>query len=236
MLDLGHNRQARVPAALGSLAALTDFLYLHGNRLTALPEALGRLTRLRELHLRGNRLATLPEAIGELPELRHLDLRRASGRSSGSPGGGARAPASLRRTPRRGRFTSFTSPTSPHSRSGVCSAVAQIARAAVDDDQSLSIHLAARVGAVARAVPGGLGPPRPAGGRPLGAARRTAAAPPGARRRLTAPRASHPSRRKGLRSRHHLGAAGDAPSDDGGQRPAAPGAVALRRAAVDSPR
>ena len=47
------------------------------------------------------------------------------------------------------------------------SAVAQIARAAAGYDQPTPVHLAARVGAVARAVPGGPGPPRPA---PLGAA------------------------------------------------------------------
>ena len=28
-LDLGHNRLTRVPNALGDLASLTDFLYLH---------------------------------------------------------------------------------------------------------------------------------------------------------------------------------------------------------------
>jgi len=36
MLDLGHNQLATVPAALGDLEGLTDFLYLNDNRLTSL--------------------------------------------------------------------------------------------------------------------------------------------------------------------------------------------------------
>jgi hypothetical protein len=37
MLDLGHNRLTCVPDALADLDGLTDFLYLHDNRLTSLP-------------------------------------------------------------------------------------------------------------------------------------------------------------------------------------------------------
>jgi Leucine-rich repeat (LRR) protein len=47
MLDLGHNQLTRIPDAIGDLDALTDFLYLHDNRLTDLPPPLARLTRLR---------------------------------------------------------------------------------------------------------------------------------------------------------------------------------------------
>jgi Leucine-rich repeat (LRR) protein len=36
-LDLGHNKLANVPEALGDLAGLTGFLYLHDNRLTSVP-------------------------------------------------------------------------------------------------------------------------------------------------------------------------------------------------------
>jgi len=43
--------------------------------IEALPDAIGRLTNLRELHLRNNRLVTLPESIGGLTSLRQLDLR-----------------------------------------------------------------------------------------------------------------------------------------------------------------
>ena len=45
------------------------------NRLTSLPDSVGRLSRLRELHLRNNKLTSLPESLGMLRELRHLDLR-----------------------------------------------------------------------------------------------------------------------------------------------------------------
>ena len=37
MLDLGHNQLTRVPDVLADLESLTDFLYLHDNRLTSLP-------------------------------------------------------------------------------------------------------------------------------------------------------------------------------------------------------
>ncbi len=36
----------RFPDALGDLEFLNDFLYLHDNRLTSLPSALSKLTRL----------------------------------------------------------------------------------------------------------------------------------------------------------------------------------------------
>src|SRR6266853_3706190 len=51
MLDLGHNQLTRVPDALGDLDGLTDFLYLHDNRLTALPPAIERLSKLRYLNI-----------------------------------------------------------------------------------------------------------------------------------------------------------------------------------------
>ncbi len=98
MLDLGHNRLTEVPDALGDLDGLTDFLYLHDNRLQSLPQSLARLTRLRylnisrnafeavpecacgmssliELRVDDNRLAVLPNSIGRLSLLRELHLR-----------------------------------------------------------------------------------------------------------------------------------------------------------------
>lgn len=98
MLDLGHNKLARVPDALADLDGLTDFLYLHDNRLSSLPDAFARLTRLRylnigenafdalpeciscmtnliELRASGNRLTSLPDCIGRLTRLRELHLR-----------------------------------------------------------------------------------------------------------------------------------------------------------------
>jgi Leucine-rich repeat (LRR) protein len=41
----------------------------------SLPDSIGRLSRLRELHLRNNKLTSLTESIGMLQELRHIDLR-----------------------------------------------------------------------------------------------------------------------------------------------------------------
>lgn len=34
MLDLGHNQLTRIPDTIGDLDGLTNFLYLHDNRLT----------------------------------------------------------------------------------------------------------------------------------------------------------------------------------------------------------
>ena len=97
-LDLGHNQLINVPQSLGDLEGLTDFLYLHVNRLTSLPLSMGRLTRLRylnmsenafralpecicrmtgliELRTSDNQLATLPDSICQLSRLRELHLR-----------------------------------------------------------------------------------------------------------------------------------------------------------------
>jgi Leucine-rich repeat (LRR) protein len=52
-----------------------DELRVTDNRLTSIPDRVGRLSRLRELHLRNNKLTSLPESIGALLELRQIDLR-----------------------------------------------------------------------------------------------------------------------------------------------------------------
>jgi Leucine-rich repeat (LRR) protein len=98
VLDLGHNALTCVPAGLGDLDGLTDFLYLHDNQLTSLPSSLGNLTKLRylnisenafevlpecvssmsslvELRASDNRLASLPDSLGRLSRLRELHLR-----------------------------------------------------------------------------------------------------------------------------------------------------------------
>ena len=54
MLDLGHNALTSVPLGLGSLVALKDFLYLHDNQLTYLPESFSGLKVLRYLNLSEN--------------------------------------------------------------------------------------------------------------------------------------------------------------------------------------
>ena len=98
MLDLGHNQLTGVPDGLADLDGLTDFLYLHDNRLTSLPSSLERLTKLRylnisenafkvfpecvssmssliELRVSDNYLTSLPNSIGHLSRLRELHLR-----------------------------------------------------------------------------------------------------------------------------------------------------------------
>ena len=55
------------------MTALTT-LYLHGNQLAGLPDAIGQLTGLQKLYLAGNQLAALPESIVALTNLTGLDL------------------------------------------------------------------------------------------------------------------------------------------------------------------
>jgi Leucine-rich repeat (LRR) protein len=98
VLDLGHNQLTRLPDEIGGLPNLTDFLYLHDNRLTSLPPPLAAVTRLRylnlsenafevfpecisrissllELRMTDNRLHSLPDSIGQLSRLRELHVR-----------------------------------------------------------------------------------------------------------------------------------------------------------------
>lgn len=76
MLDLGHNLLTEVPAELGEIEGLSDFLYLHDNRLSSLPSSLARLTKLRYLNISENRFEELPNCVcemGGLIELRASD-------------------------------------------------------------------------------------------------------------------------------------------------------------------
>jgi hypothetical protein len=53
-LDLGHNKLSKLPESLAEIEDLSDFLYLHDNRLTSLPLSLGRLTKLCYLNISEN--------------------------------------------------------------------------------------------------------------------------------------------------------------------------------------
>ena len=47
MRDLGHNELSQLPESLGEIVGLSDFLYLHDNRLTSLPDSITRMKMLR---------------------------------------------------------------------------------------------------------------------------------------------------------------------------------------------
>jgi Leucine-rich repeat (LRR) protein len=83
MLDLGHNQLKRVPDALADLEGLTDFLYLHDNRLTSLPSSLARLTRLRYLNISENAFETLPECVSSMASL--IELRASDNQLTSLP-------------------------------------------------------------------------------------------------------------------------------------------------------
>lgn len=78
MLDLGHNNLTHLPDTISQLDALTDFLYLHDNKLTSLPACFDRLTKLRYLNISQNTFEALPPCIfgmHNLVELRASDNR-----------------------------------------------------------------------------------------------------------------------------------------------------------------
>lgn len=63
-----------LPESIGRLSNLTD-LHLSRTRLTTLPESIGKLTNLTNLSLFNNKLTILPNSIKNLKKLRYLDLR-----------------------------------------------------------------------------------------------------------------------------------------------------------------
>jgi len=72
-LDLSRLALSELPIQIWDLDRL-EFLNLAENRLTALPETIGRLFQLRKLVLSRNELAALPESIGSLARLVTLDV------------------------------------------------------------------------------------------------------------------------------------------------------------------
>jgi hypothetical protein len=72
-LALSRNRLTAVPKALGQLTRL-QILDLSGNQLTTLPECLGQLMQLQALSLSRNQLRALPEFLAHLTQLQSLDV------------------------------------------------------------------------------------------------------------------------------------------------------------------
>ena len=62
-----------LPESIGRLSNLKE-LHLANNRLTSLPESIGNLSNLTKLYLRDNQLISLPECIGNLSKLAELYL------------------------------------------------------------------------------------------------------------------------------------------------------------------
>jgi len=72
-LDLGHNQLTSLPQNLGDLTELSDFLYLHDNRLATVPSSIGRLQKLRYLNISDNLISAFPGSICSLSNL--IELR-----------------------------------------------------------------------------------------------------------------------------------------------------------------
>jgi len=63
-----------IPDRVGRLSHLRE-LHFRNNKLTSLPESIGALSELRQIDLRGNPLTHLPASLAALPRLEKLDLR-----------------------------------------------------------------------------------------------------------------------------------------------------------------
>ncbi|XP_068608907.1 E3 ubiquitin-protein ligase LRSAM1 [Brachionichthys hirsutus] len=73
VLDLHENKLSCLPEDIGKLESL-KILNVEKNRLKALPDSIGTLRLLQTLNLKGNCLSELPSSVGSLSSLRTLDL------------------------------------------------------------------------------------------------------------------------------------------------------------------
>ncbi|KAM9322532.1 E3 ubiquitin-protein ligase LRSAM1 [Pholidichthys leucotaenia] len=73
VLDLHENKLTSLPEGIGKLTSL-QILNVEKNRLKALPQSIGDLRLLQTLNLKGNCLSEIPSSIGSLSSLRTLDL------------------------------------------------------------------------------------------------------------------------------------------------------------------
>uniref|UniRef100_A0A671V2C2 Leucine rich repeat and sterile alpha motif containing 1 n=1 Tax=Sparus aurata TaxID=8175 RepID=A0A671V2C2_SPAAU len=73
VLDLHDNKLSCLPEDIGKLASL-QILNVEKNRLKTLPDSIGDLRLLQTLNLKGNSLSELPSVVGSLSSLRTLDV------------------------------------------------------------------------------------------------------------------------------------------------------------------
>ncbi|XP_073334221.1 E3 ubiquitin-protein ligase LRSAM1 [Pagrus major] len=73
VLDLHDNKLSCLPEDIGKLMSL-QILNVEKNRLKTLPDSIGDLRLLQTLNLKGNCLSELPSVVGSLSSLRTLDV------------------------------------------------------------------------------------------------------------------------------------------------------------------
>lgn len=73
-LDLSHNFLTEIPATIGDLGRTLVHLNLSDNRISHLPESIGRLTTMQYCNLSKNRLKIIPKSMGNCVLLEALFL------------------------------------------------------------------------------------------------------------------------------------------------------------------
>ncbi len=75
VLDLSHEGITQLPEQIGQLVDLRE-LHLHENQLSTLPEQIGQLANLEAIFLDGNRLERLPRSIRDQFDAIHATIPR----------------------------------------------------------------------------------------------------------------------------------------------------------------